>query len=660
MAGLSRTKATSGGISVPIGGTVSLLDTATAVTKGDEQFLQNGTTSTTDTYANAVVRTFMSTATHVNEKTYSSYLTPYGVTGTQSILVSKNGAAVSAVDDSPLGDGGLGSGSGDNSNGLHDIYLLDFMMSPMRLHHFTQPYSGHNDTCTWQKTVDISTVIGGTSKIGNYNQICGMQVMPHKTTADNSSVGPYASLSAGNSSTVNKLAIATTGSNNSRVYLSYLNRSTLALESQVVLGDYNNEGDTYMRNSYQTTTAVGWFNFTECYTGIYDNTNDYMEITKWNSQTGARIAYGDSSSYRKARWTGSPNSGQVYNWTQVPEFVPFHTTTTANSYTQTGWIFTSSESEVRMGVRTTDASSNDYIRYFYSSGLSGVAYNLDIADNYQNGVTERMAPHMDVNYGLCYMDYAVHPPKNYSYSAKSTVKRTWPSRHSGTDYTCYAYDGSANVLVGNTTENKIFNIHPTTFTRSSAKDISTQANYPPKFLVGDGTHVYNVYGDGSYAPKVYKYQISNGANIANYAIDSYITGTNVAGIARDSGGNFYILDSSNMRLHKWNSSWVYQSYVTIATSDTGSFTPRGIASDGTDFFIYDSTNNVYRLFLANGTYTGGNVGGTTLTTDLDYYSGHLFSMSNGAAVTAFTVHKNVVGVPTSGVGTTYSQYTRVG
>ena len=626
MAGLSRTKAASGGVTIPIGSVISLLDTTTTVVQGGETFLQNGTTSDAATYPDAPVRTFMTnTNAHANSgRTHGAALSPYGATGTSSITIRMR-----AVD----------QGKDYVTGSYYDHYIVD---TSNHLHQFYV----NGTTTIWNKTVQLSSVLNTSTQMAQNGAYCaGLQVLPARA-------GTYSGLT--DSSNKDKVMIAYTGTNN-RMYLNFLDRTTLAHSHTVVLGDNGSEGAAYLRSYYTNTGAVFFYAFNRCMTAIYDNSNDYMEIVEWNADNGHRISGGSSNNGRYGRYTGQPNPGVVYNYSVTPEWSPYPAVLYADGTNQIGWLLRQSASSIRATVRTSNSSGDDHLRVLGGTNGQSNYGTIALPDTYSDSIENpKVGPHYDNQYGMCYMTQGQHPPVSTVYTNTNSGGRTFPSRHSGTDYRGYCSDGT-NVYVGESVAGTIFNLHPTTNVRTPSKDITTATNYPPKYIVYDGTHLYNVYGDGSNAPKVHKYLGSNGSSVANYAIDSYITGTNVGGIARDSSGNFHILDGSNMRLHKWNASWVYQSYVTLTGG--GTFTPNGISSDGTDFLVFDSTNNQAKLFFANGTYSSGFASGTCI--DLDYVGSYFIAMAPNGTTTGFSANKNVVGVPASGVGATFSTYTRV-
>ena len=107
MAGLRRTKVSSSGISIPIGGSVNLLHTTETVTQGGEVFLRTGVTSNASTYPSSPTKNYIENAsapaqfstTHQQLSPWSgdSIITPYGAT-----MMVDNNETVWFVDSSIL------------------------------------------------------------------------------------------------------------------------------------------------------------------------------------------------------------------------------------------------------------------------------------------------------------------------------------------------------------------------------------------------------------------------------------------------------------------------------------------------------------------------------------------------------------------------------
>ena len=66
-----------GGVSVPIGGQLDLLDTANTVTKGSEVFLRTGLTASSSTYPDAPVKSFINSGTLAAQSDYDTSISPW-------------------------------------------------------------------------------------------------------------------------------------------------------------------------------------------------------------------------------------------------------------------------------------------------------------------------------------------------------------------------------------------------------------------------------------------------------------------------------------------------------------------------------------------------------------------------------------------------------
>lgn len=109
----------------------------------------------------------------------------------------------------------------------------------------------------------------------------------------------------------------------------------------------------------------------------------------------------------------------------------------------------------------------------------------------------------------------------------------------------------------------------------------------PAGLAYDGSHLFVL--DRLGTPTVKKYTTA-GAYVTSYTVADAGGSNETSGIVWD-GTNFWILNGSEDRVYKYNSSFAYQN-VNFSTASQISTQPRGIAFDGTYLWICsDSTTN---------------------------------------------------------------------
>lgn len=97
---------------------------------------------------------------------------------------------------------------------------------------------------------------------------------------------------------------------------------------------------------------------------------------------------------------------------------------------------------------------------------------------------------------------------------------------------------------------------------------------------------------------------SEGTRPIGYISEFTNSFSNPFGVEIDASGNIYVADSSNNRIQKFNSSYVYQSQFGSAGSGNGQFNfPTGIAFDSSgNIFVADSGNDRIQKFNSAGVY----------------------------------------------------------
>ena len=131
-----------------------------------------------------------------------------------------------------------------------------------------------------------------------------------------------------------------------------------------------------------------------------------------------------------------------------------------------------------------------------------------------------------------------------------------------------------------------FGYQGTTFSVSQASQ--------PAGLAYDGSHLFVL--DRSSTPAVKKYTTA-GAYVTSYTVGDAGSDTQTSGIVWD-GTNFWIVNASQDRVYKYNSSFAYQN-VNFSTASQISTQPRGIAFDGTYLWICSDSTTTSRAYKYN-------------------------------------------------------------
>ena len=601
MAGLSRTKAAAGGISVPIGSALGLLDTASTVSRGGETFLKNGQLSNTSTYPNAPTRNFMGAGT-LTTQSYPGELSPWG--GLATITMNKQGVA------------------GDDTDGNFYRWVVT---NDGYIHRLS---SSNQANAVWDKRRNLRDgTVFSTSCTASEIHVLFNNSQNSDLTASNTV-----------NSKTNMLMVCA-GNDNNTTKVAYLS------------GDLDTHYGTFTI-SFDGSYA-GQENRNQIACCIKDNsyfligTGNTSHLYMWQyvhpSGTSGTLSSNDNG------YLHYSNNFQTF-WQFAPEFVPYHTW---NSYA--GY-------QAYLGIKTVVGGSSNRIAYFPITSMlgSGGSHGTSVSHhtNFNPGThgTWRSPAKNRSGGGLVYHRVGQTAPYAARYDTSATVT-TWPSAYSSTGYTGYTQESSSKVWVGVGGENKIIRLHPTTY--GSQATISTSSQQAPKQLAWYNNLVFNFAADS----KVYRYNSTNNAYVGVTDATSYISAGNGAGIAIDSAtGDLYLLDKSNSRIHKYNSSLVYQSYVTLSDSPHSTLTLAALSFNTTNdvFYVYNTTDNNIKMYALNGTYNEAFVAGTASTTDADYHDSHIVTMNASAATTTKTSQHDVVGNPIDGTGAQVSQYTRVG
>jgi len=603
MAGLSRTKASSSGVSVPIGSSVDLLDTANTVTRAGETFLKNGQLSNTATYPDAPVRNFMGAGT-LTTQTYSGELSPWG--GLSTVTINKQAVVINDED----------------STNLYRWVIT----SDGYIHRFT----ARGATWSNRRKLNDGTVFS-TSATTNMMRLAFNNDQKSDLTHSNT----------GNSKE-DKLLLMCDNVGSGVTQVAYLSAD---LETHYGTFTITFDGDYSTGYSYGNHAIM-----------IQNNTSFLIASGFVSHVYFWQYAHpsGTSGTLTSSDW-GRLQTGTHFNsaWYLAPEFVPWHTY---------GQIATGSTYSGYVGIKNTVSSVNRIHYYNISDCLSNggnyvtsvnhaTALNGGVYATYVSPAKSGVVPGSSIFH---YHRHANAQPYSVLYSDVST-HTTFPAAYSSTGYSGYTQESSSKVWVSVSGENKIMRLHPTTY--GSQTTISTSSQQAPKHLAWYNDLIFNFAADS----KIYRYNSTNNAYVGVTDATSYISAGNGAGIAIDSAnGDLYLLDKSNSRIHKYNSSLVYQSYVTLSDTPHSTKTLASLSINTTNdvFFITENTNNQILMYNFDGTYAEAFIANTA-SVDADYHDSHIVTMSNASTTSTKTSQHDAVGSPTDGSGSIFSSYTRV-
>ena len=591
----------SGGLSVPIGSSVDLLDTGNTVTRGGETFLKNGQLSNTSTYPNAPVRNFMSSGT-LTTQSYANNVSPWG--GSNPVTINLQGVATDET---------------------HTNLYRWVCTSDGYIHRLTARGA------VWEKRRNLRDgVVFSTSATASY-----IHVM-----FNNAQNSDLTHSSSGNSK--NSMVVVLCSNDGGYAKVAYLS-SDLDTHYGTFTLSFGGDYATSVNLNYMACCIQNSNSFI-----IGSGFTSYLYTWQFAHPSGTSGTI-SSTDWGRVNYSASNTGGQYFNqyWYFAPEFVPW--------YVYGAYPYGAG---ARLGFKTV-VNGSHRLYYWYTTEILGVSGGWENSSNvhstFNGNVTGSYvspAKHSDAN--VVYHRQGQAAPFSTKYSDAAT-QQTFPSAYSSTGYAGYAQESATKVWVGASGANKIVRLHPTTY--GSQTSIDTSSQQAPKHLAWYNDLVFNFAADSN----IYRYNSTNNAYVGATDATSYISAGNGAGIAIDSAtGDLYLLDKSNSRVHKYNSSLVYQSYVTLSDTPHSTKTLAGLAINTTNdvFYVTENTDNQIRMYAFNGTYKNAFVTNTA-SVDVEYHDSHAVTLSNAAQTAVKTSHHDVVGSPTDGSGATYSTYTRV-
>jgi len=527
-----------GGVSVPIGGKVDLLDTAPTVTKGSEVFLRDGITTPSSTYPNAPIKSYIANGTLATQN-FAETISPWQ--GAATIYAALGGAMA--------------------DTGTQELFVVT-------ISGWVNKFNGY-----------------GTSFVGSRNLRDGI-VFPTTCTADAISSVNFArtgrALGSNMPATDMRAFISGDGGTGGIPAIAYLSDDLQThygtFDIASVIGyDWNTSKNQIKAAFVAPLSASTGTQFVVIQPNQTTNSTVYMmrypvpDFAGGNSsgslanQHVSTIAYGD------------------HPWGWHPELFPYPTT--ANN-DWVGWIM-------------NDTGSSGQRMYFHDGDgnnvtTSQLSTSYDTTNIPSSSSTSYRAPFTHDSYGLVYTRYGLSNIFSGGYTNLSANRTDFVSSYNTTGYEGYAYKDASTVYVGHSTENKAFTMHPTTRALGASIDMSSQAA-PYRFAYHNNV-LYNLNGTN-----IHTYSTTSNAFVSTIDISSKVSGTNAVGIAHD-GTNLYVLDGSNSKIHKYNATGSsYVSFVTLSDTPHTSSTLESIAIDSTKNVFFVTHGTTCALYALDGT-----------------------------------------------------------
>ncbi len=532
-----------GGVSVPIGGDLSLLDTANTVTKGSEVFLRTGLTASSSTYPDAPVKSFISSGTLANHYDYDTSLSPWqGVS-----IVYQN------------------SGGGMADTGTQEMFSVTSTG-------YVNKFSSYGTTFVSSRNLRDGTVFPTTATAQYIS--CVPYGMTSRALASNLPASDVRAFFSGDGGTNQVPAIA------------YLSNDLQTHYGTFDLTDYG--------------TGSGWPPTREYVKAIFLTINgtDRIVVLHQGQAQGAttyEVIYavpnlnntsGELSEITSKTLFTAPTNGE---WWRNPEVWP----DSVSGASQSTYRY-----EIK--VRPTSSYSNQVFAVYdprYNYLITNFSYdtsNIGTTNNYNY-----RAPFVHGTHGLMFQRSNQTAPFAGKYSGVNTTI-TFDTQYFATGYRGYAFKDASTIYIGHTNENKIFAIHPTTKALGTA--ISTSSQATPYRLAYHNNVLYNLNGTN-----IHTYSTTSNAFVSTIDISNKVSGTNAVGIAHDGTNLYVLDGSNSKihKYNATGSSYV--SFVTLSDTPHTSSTLVSLAVDSTNnVFLVTDTSNCH-MYALDGTVKGASV-----------------------------------------------------
>jgi len=421
-----------GGVSVPIGGDLSLLDTANTVTKGSEVFLRTGLTASSSTYPDAPVKSFINNGTLAAQSDYDTSISPWQGDSTASPNV--------------------GGAMADTSTG--ELFVVTD-------NGYANKFTSYGTTFVGARNLRDGTVFPTTASSA------GISCVGYGTTsrAQGSNM-PATNLRAfisGNGGTLGVPAIA---------YLSNDLQTHYGTYNLTAVSGYDwTTSPQYIKAAFVSSTQL---------IVLQPSGNGYpIQFTRYPVPSLSST----SGSLTHERNSIITEFDHLFSW--HPELIP-HTSNPA----LVGFINneTSSQGQKIYYYNGTSNFPSTAIAYSYYSAVS----SYDTGNISSTSTSTYRAPFLHGSHGLKVMRNNVTATFAADIGNVTNNRIYTALAFSSTGYRGYAFKNANTVYVGHSNENKAFAIHPTTNVLGASIDMSSQA--APYRLAHHNNVLYNLNG----------------------------------------------------------------------------------------------------------------------------------------------------------------------
>lgn len=626
-----------GGISIPIGGSVSLLDTENTVSKSGETFLKNGQLSNASTYPTAPVRNFFGAGT-LSPQSFGGEISSFGTDTTPDGNYYGNSVSHNSISNSYT----------RATTSYNDtMYFLNWTGSALFCYRYENTHTA-TPVFVNKKRINDGTILptGGSMYTGAAMMQAAQFGMTYQMSSSITS-------QRGNTPTVGVDRVGISMFTGGNLYLALLSGDLQTHIMTLVLSPKGAWRDPqFAKMFYLNAGSANDALTADKYFVVWMNTSNHLTFTRYAAPTAAQVSAGGNQTLTyENEWSYAYNGYAPY-FHSNPEIWPYY-----------DGLDTDPAKLGRIGVRgaaSAVASGAQRIIYYdmdhsmsngqvYSGHWTSRAYDTSIPTSVTAGYN---SPHFHrTNQVPGIMRVGIAAPTSHRYDNISTTNFTLPAALDSSNYTGYAYASATSIYFGQSDTGKAYPVNPSTLAVGTPITLSGQAA-PYRFTWYNNV-LYNLSGTN-----IHSYNTTNGSFVATVAISDEFSGTNATGIATD-GTYIYVIDKSNSRLYKYTISNMAATptYVTLSDNPhTLSGTIDSIAIDNAKLYL--CRDNKIRLYnLADGVY--GAAFKTMASGDMDVHDSNIVVAYGTVQQVAATIQLDKVGHPSDGTGEITSAYTRV-